>query len=261
MPEQVLAPGRVLAFSKADTEQRFVVQFDGVLYGSHTMKFMLLLITALVVICQLQATTVQAQMIHSSIPLNTVNSSYFESSGIRWSLRGPNWFANFGGPLLPPFGNPDPNAGLRGGFAFGGGDVSGSLGFQFAQGSSQTITSSAPSLTTMDGVPGSFSAGVISPFVMGLTPIVGNYEGAVAPLNQTNQVATELQSQQLASLRQSQAVLANRKLDQLLRRAARAESEGNKRMARANYRGAIAIAPEPLKSLLRQRLKWVMSQP
>ena len=83
----------------------------------------------------------------------------------------------------------------------------------------------------------------------------------MAPLNQANQAAAEIRSQQISSLLQSQAVLANRKLDQFLRRAARAETDGNKRMARANYRGAIAIAPEPLKSQLRARLKWLMAQP
>lgn len=208
------------------------------------------------------ATTAQAQMINSTVPFNGLNSSFFETSGVNWSLRGPNAFANFGGrgPLLPPFGNADPNGGLRGGVGFGGGGVSGSLGFQFAQGSSQSITSSAPSLTTMDGYPGSFSAGVIRPFVLGYTPIVGNYDAAVAPLNDAQIAAAEIRSKQLSTLRQSQAVLANRKLEQFLRRAARAESDGNKRMARANYRSAIAIAPEPLKSQLRARLKWVMAQ-
>ena len=203
------------------------------------------------------------QLINTTVPFNNLNSSFNESSGVNWSLRGPNWFANFGGrgPLLPPFGNADPNGGLRGGAGFSNGGVSGSLGFQFAQGSRQSITSSAPSLTTMDGMPGSFSSGVIRPFVTGFTPIVGNYEGAVAPLNQANQAAAQWRSRQLSSLRQSQAVLANRKLDQFLQRASRAETDGNKRMARANYRSAIAIAPEPLKSQLRARLKWVMAQP
>ena len=210
------------------------------------------------------SSTGRAQMIHTSVPFSSINSSYYETSGVNWSLRGPNWFANFGGrgPLLPPFGNADPNGGLRGGFAFGGGGgVSGSLGFQFGQGSSRSMTSTTPSLTTMDGVPGSMSAGVIQPFVVGYTPIVGNYVGAVAPLNEANHTAAQIRDQQLSSLRQSQAVLQNRKLEQFLRRAARAEKDGNKRMARANYRSAIAIAPEPLRTQLQERLKWVMAQP
>jgi len=210
-----------------------------------------------------QATNVRAQMIHTTVPFTTINSDYFESSGVQWSLRGPNWFANFGGqgPLLPPFGNADPGAGLRGGLGFSRGGVSGSLGFHFAQGSSRSITSTTPSLTTMDGYPGSISFGVVRPFVTGFTPIVGDFNGAVAPLNAAHQAGDQLRQQQWSALRQSQAVLQNRKLEQYLRRAARAESDGNKRMARANYRGAIAIAPEPLKSQLQARLKWVMQQP
>ncbi|MEM1067257.1 MAG: hypothetical protein AAGG48_07025 [Planctomycetota bacterium] len=210
----------------------------------------------------LSVSVCEAQMINTTVPFNNWNSSYFESSGVQWSLRGPNWFANSGGgPLLPPFGQPDPNAGARTGVAFGGGGVSGSLGLQLSQGSSRTMTTSAPSVTTMDGFPGAFASGVIRPFVVGSTPIVGNYEGALAPLNQANQTGAAIQSQQINSLLKSQAVLANRKLEQYLYRATRAESGGNKRMARANYRSAIAIAPEPLKTQLRARLKWVMSQP
>lgn len=207
--------------------------------------------------------TCHGQMIHTEVPFTSINSDYFESSGVRWSLRGPNWFANFGGqgPLLPPFGSADPGAGLRGGFGFSNGGVSGSLGFHFAQGSSRSITSTTPSLTTMDGYPGSISAGVVRPFVIGFTPVVGDFSGAVAPLNAANQAGDQMRQQQLMSLRQSQAVLQNKRLDQYLRRAARAESDGNKRMARANYRSAIAIAPEPLRSQLRQRLQWVMQQP
>ncbi len=224
-------------------------------------RFSLAAVIFLLTICLTSIS--EGQMIYSTVPLTQTHSSFFETSGFHWSLRGPNWFANSGGqgPLLPPFGNFDPNAGLRGGVGFSSGRVSGSLGFHFAQGSSQSIVSSAPSLTTMDGYPGSFSAGVIRPFVIGYTPVVGNFEGAVAPLNIASQTAAEIQSQQLSSLRQSQAVLQNRKLDQYLRRAARAESDGDKRMARANYRSAMAIAPEPLKTQLRLRLQWVMEQP
>ena len=204
----------------------------------------------------------EAQMIHSSAPFQRTGSGYYESSSIDWSLRGRNWFANFGGggPLLPPFGGANPGGGVSGGFGFGGGGVSGSLGFNFAQGSSQSISSTTPSLTTTNGYPGSFSSGVIRPFVTGFTPIVGDYTHALSPQQTAAQMASQLGQQRYNSLRQSQAVLQNKKLNQYLRRAELAESEGNKRMARANYRGAIAIASEPLRSLLQQRLKVVMQR-
>ncbi len=200
----------------------------------------------------------EAQMIHTSTPFQNLNSSFFESNSVDWSIRGDNWFANFGGggPLLPPFGGADPNAGLRSGVAFSGGGVSGNLSFNFAQGSSSSNVSTTPSLTTMNGVPGSIQSTVVRPFVTGITPVVGGYPVIVNPM----QTAAQIGEQQLSNLRQSQAVLHNKKLEQYLRRAERAESEGNKRMARANYRGAIAIAPEPLRSVLVQRLKLAMQK-
>ena len=54
---------------------------------------------------------------------------------------------------------------------------------------------------------------------------------------------------------------ATRSFEQYLRRAELAESEDNKRMARANYRSAIAIAPEPLRTQLQQRLQAMMNRP
>jgi hypothetical protein len=205
--------------------------------------------------------TSQAQLIHSSTPFQNIGSSYYESSGVSWSVGGPNWFANFGGggPLLPPFGGADPNAGLSGGFGFRGDGVSGRLRFHWAQGSSRSIVSTTPSVTTLDGFPGSISSGVVRPFVIGFTPVVGDCAAAVAPLQSAAQAEQQIGQQQIASLHQSQLALQDKKLEQYLQRIARAESEGNKRMARANYRGAIAIAAEPLRSELKARLQALMA--
>jgi hypothetical protein len=204
----------------------------------------------------------EAQMIHTATPFQSLGSGYSETGSVGWSLRGRNWFANFGGqgPLLPPFGGADPGAGLSGGFGFGGGGVSGSLGFNFGQSSSRSIVSTTPSVTTMNGVPGSITSGVVRPFVIGFTPVVGDYAAAMAPHESATQAGQQLGQQQMASLRRSQAVLQNRKLDQYLRRIERAESEDNKRMARANYRSAIAIAPEPLRTHLQLRLRALMQR-
>jgi hypothetical protein len=202
-------------------------------------------------------------MIHTSTPFQSFGSSYSEGASIGWSLRGSNWFANFGGggPLLPPFGPVDPNSGLNGGFRFGGGDVSGSLGFHFGQSSNRSIVSTTPSITTMDGVPGSISAGVIEPFVIGFTPIVGDYAGAMAPMETARAAEQQLSQSQRSTLLQSQIELQDRKLAQYLQRAERAESEGNKRVARANYRLAIGIASEPLRSQLQWRLQEMLQKP
>lgn len=195
-----------------------------------------------------------AQMVVNSAPIQDLGSSYYEGTSIGWSIWGRNWFANFGGggPLLPPFGGPS-GGGLSGGVGFGGGGVSGTLGFNVSQGSSQSISSTSPSLTIMNGYPGSISSGVVRPFVVGLTPIVSDF-----PIVDSSTTTAQIGQSQLSSLRQSQAALRNKKLDQYLRRAERAESDGNARMARANYRGAIAIAPEPLRSQIQLRLQVMM---
>ena len=202
------------------------------------------------------------RMVQTSSPFQSIGSDSFHGSSIDWTLRGPNWFANFGGqgPLLPPFGGGDPGAGLSGGFGFGGGGVSGSLGFNFAQGSTQSISSTTPSVTTMDGSPGSISSTVIRPFVTGFTPIVGDYRGAVAPLRGAAQASQRIGQNQYQAVRNSQNALHNKKLQQYLRRGQRAESEGNKRMARANYRSAIALATEPLRSQISAHLKAMMKR-
>lgn len=203
-----------------------------------------------------------AQMIHTVVPMQNIGSSFHQSSSVNGSIVGPNWFANFGGrgPLLPPFGGAGVGGGLSGGLAFGGGGLSGNLGFNFSQGSSQSISSTSASLTTMDGEPGSIQATVIRPFVTGVTPIVGDYQQALAPLNRAAAEA-ELRGQyQFQQLRQSQATLQQRKLAQYLRRAEQAEADGNTRMARANYRSAIAIAAEPLRTHLQMRLRALMQR-
>jgi hypothetical protein len=190
------------------------------------------------------------QLISNSVSNPNLGTSYFESNSIGWKLRGPNWFFENGpsAPLVPPFGGGGGNNGTSGGIGFFGGGVSGGLNFNFAQGSTQTLTGSSASVTTMNGFPGSISSGVVRPFVTGFVPVVSG--------NPTlfNNPSDQIQQQQLAALRQSQADLRNRKLQSYLERAKLGESKGNLRMARANYRNAISMAAEPLRSQLQQRL-------
>ena len=123
---------------------------------------------------------------------------------------------------------------------------SSSVGFGFGQGSRSTRSSTSASVTTLDGYPGSISVGTIRPFVTGVTPIVGDYQ-AVMP---SSPVISRYYQQQQA-YRHSQMVRAARAQQQqtlrALRRAQRAEKEGNLRMARANYRRALATAQGPLR--------------
>ena len=197
-------------------------------------------------------------MIHSSTPMQQFGSGFFEQSGVHWSINGPNFFANSGAGVLPPFGNADPNSGLRTGFGFGGGGVSGSLGFNFSQGSSRTITSTTPSITTMDGYPGSINSGTVRPFVTGVTPVVGGFSyGQPARDNVSNRMfqaaqqtqATEQQQRAQANLAAKQAKAA-----EAFNRGVDAEAEGNLRKARANYRRALAAAQGPLRQQIIQRM-------
>jgi len=217
-------------------------------------------------VCSAGLRSCHGQMITTATPFNNIDSSFFENNSIHWSLRGKNWFANSGGgPLLPPFGGIAGGTavagGLSGGFGFAGGGVRGSLGFNFSQGSSRSFSSTTPYLTTMDGYPGSISSGVLQPFVTGYFPVVGNYTAATGPLNSSRRAAAEIGQQQVSTLRQAQAKRYNGKLAQYLRRAEQGEAAGNKRMARANYRLAISIAAEPLRSELQQRMARMMSKP
>ena len=113
----------------------------------------------------------------------------------------------------------------------------------------------------MNGYPGSISSGVLQPFVTGISPVVGNYAVATSPLTQTRQALVETSQQQISNLRQSQSKRYQGKLAQYLQRAELGEASGNKRMARANYRLAIAIAAEPLRSELQQRLTQMIERP
>ncbi len=209
------------------------------------------------------APAVHGQMIYTETPFQSFGSSYSEGASIGWSLRGPNWFADFGGggPLLPPFGPADPGGGLSGGFGFGGGGVSGQLGFRFGQSSSRSSVSTTPSLTTTDGYPGSISSGVVRPFVIGFTPVVGQLDQATAPLQQASAAQRQIGQTQRSKLLKSQIELEDRKLAKYLQRAERAEADGNKRMARANYRLAIGIAAEPLRSKLKRRMADMLAKP
>lgn len=222
--------------------------------------------SSLVLVLFFMAGVAEGQMVHTQVPFQNINSGYSSGGSINWQLNGTNWFANSGGngPLLPPFGGAGAvgaaGGGISGGFGFGGGGVSGNLGFNFGQSSSSSISSTTPSLTTMNGYPGSINSSVVRPFVTGFTPVVADYAGATSPLRASAEASRLRGQQQMSSLRQSQADLHNSKLAQYIRRAEQAEQKGNKRMARANYRGAIALASEPLRSQLQQRLKIAMQR-
>ena len=198
--------------------------------------------------------TASAQMIQTQTPMQNLSSSYFEQMGVQTSLRGPNFFFSSGQGASVPFGNPDPNSGMRGGTSFRSGGLSGNLRFNFAQGSSSSISSTTPSLTTMNGYPGSFSSQVIRPFVTGFTPIVGDYP----TLTDAHSMARVVEQQQASQLRQQQYKAAGAKQQlaaERFRRGVIAEESGDLKKARANYRLALGTAQGSLRAEVVQRMR------
>ncbi|NND95892.1 MAG: hypothetical protein HKN47_01025 [Pirellulaceae bacterium] len=200
-------------------------------------------------------------MINQQVPFQNLGSSFYEQNGVSWNLRGPNFFANFGGNnVVAPFGNPDPNAGANIGAAFQNGRTSGNISFNFNQGSNRSNVTTTPSVTTMNGVPGSISDQSMRPFVTGITPVVGGqtFFPVQPPHNSGDQVLGNYQRAQQADLQrrmQANYDAKQRKALEDFQRGLKAEEEGNLRMARANYRRALSAAVGPLRIEVMQRLR------
>lgn len=116
----------------------------------------------------------QQPIVFTTTPLQANGDRFFESTNMSWSLRSPHFFATFGGPNIgiPKFGGYNPNAGISSGWAFNSGKFSGNFRFNFSQGYERFSTTTAPSLTTLDGHTGQFFSGVRRPFVYPLVPVV-----------------------------------------------------------------------------------------
>lgn len=76
---------------------------------------------------------------------------------------------------VPPFGGYDPGAEAHLGFAVRNGNGSGfNLGLFGGKGNTRTFTNTTPRITVPNGVPGQIFDGRMTPFVTGITPIVGS---------------------------------------------------------------------------------------
>src|SRR5262245_65970440 len=89
--------------------------------------------------------------------------------GVSWGIRGNGWFFSFGGPVAPPFGGFDPNAGANFGFA----GPNGYFNFTAGQGASSTFSGQTPMVTVPNGGTGAFFDQTLRPFVTGAIPVVG----------------------------------------------------------------------------------------
>ena len=146
------------------------------------------LLTSLLIVV---ATSVaSAQMVTTGTPFNRIGDSFHENIGTSWSLQGKNWGVNFGGnnalPGQAPFGNAGgPGGGIQGGVGFGGNGFTGNIWGRMEQGSSRSLVSQTPSVTTFNGVPGMVSDTQQTPFVISTTPVVGSWTGMPALVDPT----------------------------------------------------------------------------
>ena len=119
---------------------------------------------------------VSAQQATVGTPFHSLNNSYFENTGVSWSLQGQGWNASFGQPGLaqPQFGGFNAGAGLSFGFGILNQGVTGKFNFNFSSGNTASNVSSTPMVTLQNGGTGYFSDTTQSPFVISDIPIVGN---------------------------------------------------------------------------------------
>ena len=77
----------------------------------------------------LAADTAAAQQTTIGTPFRGIGDNFYENIGSNWSLRGPGWFFNFGGPSVtaPQFGGFDPNNQAQLGFAVGHNTIRGGI--------------------------------------------------------------------------------------------------------------------------------------
>ena len=248
----------------------------------------------------ISSSSLVAQQIQVATPLTNASNSYYERMGVNFgfNFRGgrgtgsrivglmPNGQFTPNGNLvfqqggmnsaIPQFGGYDPNANARFGFSRvnpGGGGFS--LGFDFGQGSSRSMTSTTPSVMVQNGHGGSITSGAYRPYVTGIIPVSGNYIQRPTPFFTDNAVTRAIQSNadlKRRSPREEQtgtqtsrtysnplssaqsgdisvakikAQRAQREIDQanqyqaFLNSAAKAEAQGDFRIARINFRQAI----------------------
>ena len=110
-----------------------------------------------------------AQQVTVATPHPTVSHSFYEQFGVQWGIQGKGWFFNFGGPVVPPFGGFDPNAGANFGFA----GPNGFINFTAGQGSNSTFSGQTPMVSVTNGGTGVFIDQTVRPFVTGVIPVVG----------------------------------------------------------------------------------------
>ena len=150
----------------------------------------------LIAMAALLPAAVMAQQVQITTPYHSINDSFYENFGFGWApvdKTGPNGGWYFSGipanTAPPPFGGYDPAADARLGFRIG------PFGFNMlaGQGSNRSHVMQAPTIVIPNGGTGYLFDGSVSPFVMGVVPVVGN-----APMGQMVPVTTPISTSPLA---------------------------------------------------------------
>jgi hypothetical protein len=131
-----------------------------------------------------QGSVVFAQQVTVTAPATSISSDYSEHFRFGFGINHKNFSLNFGGPGRAPFGGGGfgtPLEGLSFGLPLGGGSVNGNLSIEAAQGFSRSMTTTAPTMTLTNGVPGFMFSGTVEPFITGLFPVVGAGGPTFAP--------------------------------------------------------------------------------
>ena len=145
-------------------------------------KFLLFLrVNSLILFCVtlifVAAQQAGAQQVRITTPKHQVGDSFVESIGTSWSLSGKNWFFKYGGSgaaVNPMFGNYDPGMGMQTGFSFNRGGVQGDFNFWAGHGTERFYSGETPSMTLINGQQGYVGDVSNSPFVISVTPVVGD---------------------------------------------------------------------------------------
>ena len=161
------------------------------------------------------------QMINTTTPFNSVSDSFFENHGVSFGFSLPGGTGNGSRVVgLSPFGI-TPNLNFSQGTALGGTPTFGGfnpanagtfgfsnrgrngggfdLGISLSKGSERQSFTTAPTLTTQNGLGGGLSSGSVRPFVTGIVPIVGQRGAPLLPMSQPVQVVDNAVTRALGS--------------------------------------------------------------
>ena len=116
----------------------------------------------------------RAQQTHVTLGNHSLGESFTENIGSSWGFQSRGLSFNFGGGLQGGPGAANfgfSSRGPAGGFNFFG---------SFGQGANVGMTSQSPMVTVLDGQSGSFFDTSLTPFVLGVVPVVGGFAPMVA---------------------------------------------------------------------------------